>query len=112
MVVTIDAGDLAADCARVEALRRGLGAHLATYRRAAGVSQPELSQAIGRTRSTVSKIEHGTRGMPEALWKVTDDVCRAEGALVAEHSTVAHAERDYRGRCRAHRRNSCEWSRH
>jgi transcriptional regulator with XRE-family HTH domain len=104
VAVTVDAGELAAECAGLEALRRDLGAHLATYRRAAGISQPELSQAIGRTRSTVSKIEHGTRGMPEALWKVTDDLCHAEGALVAEYGTVARAERDYRGRWRAHRR--------
>jgi transcriptional regulator with XRE-family HTH domain len=104
VAVTVDAGDLAAECAGLEALRRDLGAHLATYRRAAGISQPELGQAIGRTRSTVSKIEHGARGMPEALWKITDEVCHAEGALVAEYSTVAQAERDYRGRWRAHRR--------
>jgi transcriptional regulator with XRE-family HTH domain len=104
--VTVDVGGLAADRVRLESLRRGLGAHLATYRRAAGVSQPELGQAIGRTRSTVSKIEHGTRGMPATLWKITDDVCRAEGALVAEHNALAHAERDYRGRWRAHHRQA------
>jgi DNA-binding XRE family transcriptional regulator len=58
---------------RLETLRRGLlGAHLATYRRAAGVSQPELGQAVGRTRSTVSKIEYGTRGMFDAQLKQTD----------------------------------------
>jgi transcriptional regulator with XRE-family HTH domain len=104
--VTVDAGALAVDRVRVEALRCGLGARLATYRRAAGVSQPELGQAIGRTRTTVSKIEKGTRGMPGALWKVTDEVCRAEGALVAEYSALADAERDYRGRWRAHQRQA------
>jgi len=88
------------------ALRRSLGAHLATYRTAAGVSQPELGRAIDRTRSTVSKIEHGTRGMPEKQWKITDDVCRAEGALIAEHSVLAQAEQDYRGLCRAHQRQA------
>ncbi len=98
--VTVEAGDLTADRARAESLRRSLGTHLATYRRAAGVSQPQLGQVIGRTRSMVSKIEHGTRGMPETLWKITDDVCGAEGALVAEHSTLVQAEQD----CRARRR--------
>jgi transcriptional regulator with XRE-family HTH domain len=102
----VDAGGLAADRVRLETLRRGLGAHLATYRRAAGVSQPELGQAISRTRSTVSKIEHGTRGMPAVLWRITDDVCCAGGALVAEHSTLAQAEQDYRGRWRAHHRQA------
>lgn len=101
--MTVDVGVLAVDLVRLEALRRGLGARLAIYRRAAGISQPELSRIIGRTRSTVSKIEHGTRGMPEALWRVADEVCRAEGALVTEYSAVARAEQDYRVRCRAQR---------
>ncbi len=98
--MTGEAGGLAADRARVESLRRSLGAHLATYRVAAGVSQPELGAAIGRTRSLVSKIEHGKRGMPARLWTTADDLCGAQGALVAEHSTLAAAEQDYRGRCR------------
>ena len=102
--VTAEAGDLTADRARLQSLRRSLGAHLATYRLAAGVSQPELGHAVGRTRSTISKIEHGARGMPARLWKITDDVCRADGALVAEHSTLADAEQDYRARCRARAR--------
>jgi transcriptional regulator with XRE-family HTH domain len=99
--VTAGVEDLTADRARLQSLRRSLGAHLATYRMAAGVSQPELGQAVGRTRSTISKIEHGTQGMPAKLWKITDDVCRADGALVAEHSTLADAEQGYRARCRA-----------
>ena len=74
------------------------------YRRAAGVSQPQLGRAIGRTRSTVSKIEAGTRGMPGTLWRITDDVCGAEGALVAEHSTLVQAERDCHARHRAAQR--------
>lgn len=98
---TAEAADLTADRARLTSLRRSLGAHLATYRMAAGMAQPELGQAVGRTRSMISKIEHGTRGMPAKLWKIADDVCRADGALVAEHSTLADAEQDYRARCRA-----------
>ncbi|MGH3801087.1 MAG: helix-turn-helix domain-containing protein [Pseudonocardiaceae bacterium] len=92
--VTGEPSDLTADRARVESLRRSLGTHLAIYRRAAGVSQRQLGRVIGRTRSMVSKIEHGTRGMPGMLWKIADDVCGAEGALVAEYSTLAQAEQD------------------
>jgi transcriptional regulator with XRE-family HTH domain len=98
--VTVEAGDLTTDRARLKSLRRSLGVHLATYRMAAGVSQPELGHAVGRTRSTISKIEHGTRGLPARLWKIADDMCRADGALVAEHSTLADAEQDYRIRVR------------
>jgi transcriptional regulator with XRE-family HTH domain len=103
-VMTVNLGDVAADRAKVEALRRSLGAHLAMYRRAAGLSQPELGQVIGRTRSMISRLEHGTRAMPEALWKITDEVCRAQGALLAEYHTLAEAEQDYRDQRRAHHR--------
>ncbi|MBV8541784.1 MAG: helix-turn-helix domain-containing protein [Pseudonocardiales bacterium] len=104
--MTVDTGEPAADRVRLKTLRHSLGAHLATYRTAAGISQPELAQAIGRTRTTVSKVEHGTRGMPEKQWRITDDVCRADGALVNEHTTLAQAEQDYRGRWRAHQRQA------
>jgi transcriptional regulator with XRE-family HTH domain len=99
----VEEGELAADRARVEVLRAGLGARLATYRTAAGVSQPQLGHAVGRTRSMISKIEHGTRTLPAALWKIADDLCRAGGALVAEHEALAHAQQDYRDRCGTHR---------
>ncbi|MGH3865604.1 MAG: helix-turn-helix domain-containing protein [Pseudonocardiaceae bacterium] len=104
--MTVDTGELTADRARLAILRRSLGLHLATYRHAAGVSQPELAQALGRTRTTISKVEHGTRGMPGKQWKITDDVCRADGALVTEHTTLAQAEQDYRGRWRTHQRQT------
>jgi hypothetical protein len=40
--MAVNVGDVAAGRAKVETLRRNLGAHLAMYRMAAGVSQPEL----------------------------------------------------------------------
>ncbi|MGH3866905.1 MAG: helix-turn-helix domain-containing protein [Pseudonocardiaceae bacterium] len=102
--MTVEVGDLAAERARLDAVRRRLGMRLAAYRRAAGVSQPELGRAVGRTRSMISRIEHGTRAMPEALWTITDEVCCAQGALLAEYNTLAQAEQDYRARCSAHHR--------
>jgi hypothetical protein len=51
----------------------------------------------------ISRIEHGTRTMPEGLWKIADEACRAQGALVAEYHTLAEAEQDYRAQCRAQR---------
>jgi len=101
--MTVTEGDVAVERARVETLRRGLGAHLVMYRRAAGVSQPQLGQALGRTRSMISRIEHGTRVMPEEQWVIADEVCRAEGALIAEHHTLAKVEQDYRAQRHAHR---------
>jgi transcriptional regulator with XRE-family HTH domain len=104
--VTVDVGELAADRIRLGILRRNLGEHLTTYRRAAGVSQPELSRAMGRTRTTVSTVEHGTRGMPEASWRIADEVCGADGALITEYQALAEAEQDYRKRWRAHQRQA------
>lgn len=110
MAVTVDvsddAGGLAADQAKVEVLRRSLGAQLATYRTAAGISQPQLGRALGRTRSMISKIEHGTRALPARLWRIADDLCSAQGVLVAEHSVLAQAERDYCDRRRTHHRRT------
>ncbi len=51
----------------------------------------------------ISRIEHGTRALPQELWKITDEVCHAQGALIAEHHTLAQAEQDYRAQCRAQR---------
>ncbi|MGQ0778849.1 MAG: helix-turn-helix transcriptional regulator [Pseudonocardiales bacterium] len=79
-------------------MRLHLGTQLAAYRKAAGISQPELGAALGKTRTLISKIEHGRRGMPAEQWKV------AEGALVAEHTELTQAEQAYRDRCRARRR--------
>ena len=104
--MTVTEGELAAERVRLGLLRRNLGEHLATYRRAAGISQPELSRAMDRTRTTVSKVEHGTRGMPEASWRIADEVCGAEGALIAEYQALAEAEQDYRERWRAHQRQA------
>jgi hypothetical protein len=44
--------------------------------------------------------------MPAALWAIADELCSAEGALVAEYEALAAAEVDYRDRCRAHRRQA------
>jgi transcriptional regulator with XRE-family HTH domain len=101
--MTVVGGELAAERARLQVLRRALGAHLATCRIAAGVSQPRVGRAVGRTRSMISKIEHGTRALPAALWKIADEVCGAQGVLVAEYQALARAERDYRDRYRTHR---------
>jgi DNA-binding XRE family transcriptional regulator len=98
--VTDDVGDLAAQRARLEVLRLGLGAQLASVRTAAGMSQPQLGQALDRTRSFISKVEHGVRRMPEALWKITDELCRAQGALIAAHTELVCAEQDYRAQRR------------
>ena len=103
MSVIGEMGDLAAQRARLAVLRSGLGAQLGTYRTAAGISQPQLGQALGRTRSLISKVEHGVRGMPEALWTTADELCGADGALIAAYTELAQAEADHRDRRRTRR---------
>lgn len=103
MAVTDEVGDLAAQRARLEVLRIGLGAQLASLRTAAGVSQPQLGQALDRTRSFISKVEHGLRRMPIELWEITDEWCGADGALITAHSELVQAEQDYRARWRSSR---------
>ncbi len=104
MSVIGEMGDLAVERARLEVLRSGLGAQLCTYRTAAGISQPQLGHALGRTRSLISKVEHGARRMPEALWKIADELCGADGALITAYTELAQAETDHRDRHRTRRR--------
>jgi transcriptional regulator with XRE-family HTH domain len=101
--VTDDRGDLATQHANLEALRSGLGVQLASLRTAAGVSQPQLGQALKRTRSFISKVEHGIRRMPVELWRIADELCAAHGELVTAHNELVQAERDYRAGCRSSR---------
>ena len=103
MSVIGEMGDLAAQRARLEVLRSGLGAQLISYRTAAGISQPQLGHALGRTRSLISKVEHGVRGMPEALWTIADELCGAQGALIAAYTELAQAEADHHDHRRTRR---------
>ncbi|MGH3755785.1 MAG: helix-turn-helix domain-containing protein [Pseudonocardiaceae bacterium] len=107
--MTGDHGDLAADDliterVRLAKMRRGLGASLAGYREIAGVSQTELAKAVDRSPSMVSKVENGEKCLSAPLWKIADQVCTAQGALLAEYRKYAEAERDVRARWQDHHR--------
>jgi len=95
---------MVAEEAGLDALRRDLGHRLVTYRNAAGVTQRALASAIGRTRTMMSRVEHGKRGLTAQQWTIIDDVCHAEGNLVAAHGVLATAEQDHRARARDKRR--------
>lgn len=107
--MTGDHGDLTADDliterARLAEMRRGLGASLADYREAARVSQTELAKALDRSPSMVSKAENGEKCLSAPLWEIADQVCTAQGALLAEYREYAEAERDVRARWQNHHR--------
>jgi len=101
--VTDDVGDLVAQRTNLEVLRSRLGAQLASARAVAGISQPQLGQVLRRTRSFISKVEHGVRRMPAELWKIADELCDADGELITAHTELVQAEQAYRAQCRASR---------
>lgn len=78
--------------ARVDARR--LGATLAAYREAAGLTQQNLADETLRERSGVAKIEGGHRDPELVWWAQADRVCRAEGALLEAYfeTEAARAE--------------------
>ncbi|MGH3833654.1 MAG: helix-turn-helix domain-containing protein [Pseudonocardiaceae bacterium] len=70
-------------------LRRGLGAQLAVYRTAAELTQDQLAKAAFRDRTTVAPIEKGRHRGDERFWRIADDFCGAQGALLAAFHAVA-----------------------
>ncbi|MGH3565590.1 MAG: helix-turn-helix domain-containing protein [Pseudonocardia sp.] len=93
--MTTEDVDIEAERARVNALRRELGDRLGKYRQAAGVTQRILGETLGRTRTMMSRIESGARGMTAEQWAVADEVCGAQGALITAHRALAAAELEY-----------------
>ncbi len=76
-----------------------LGQRLAASRRAARLSQTALGGLIGCVRSTVSHIERARRRSDRTFWRLADQHCRADGALLATYGALAAAEVDYLARC-------------
>lgn len=94
---------LAADRAKLDAVRRELGQQLARYRQGAGFSQRQLAEAAGISRCTVSLVESSKRGFSEAAWAVVDAALSADGALLTHHGVVADAEREHHAKVRRRR---------
>lgn len=57
-------------------------------------------------QNTKPDLQSGARRPHDAaeLWTIADEACGAEGALAAEYTALAQAERDYRDQCRTERR--------
>jgi transcriptional regulator with XRE-family HTH domain len=64
-------------------LRRALGDRLATFRRAAEVTQGQLADATTCDRTNVVHIEKGRNRGDERFWGIADEVCQAGGVLLA-----------------------------
>ncbi|MGH3879853.1 MAG: helix-turn-helix domain-containing protein [Actinophytocola sp.] len=71
--------------ADITALRRDLGERLATFRKAARVTQGQLAAAAYLDRTTVSHIERGRTRADETFWQTADQVTIAGGQLLAAY---------------------------
>jgi transcriptional regulator with XRE-family HTH domain len=69
--------------ADIAALRRELGERLATFRKAAGVTQGRLASVAYVDRTTVSHIERGRTRADETFWQTADQETAAGGQLLA-----------------------------
>jgi transcriptional regulator with XRE-family HTH domain len=72
----------------IDNARHELGAELAAYRRAAGLSQAELASFVSYSRSTVANVETGRQHVPADFWEKADLACHAAGALVRASNDV------------------------
>lgn len=81
-------------------MRRVLGAQLAAYRQAAELSQGQLAIAALVDRTTVAHIEKGRSRADERFWKIADQRCHAEGALLTGFHTWQAAHQDHEVRTR------------
>ena len=73
--------------------RRVLGARLAACRRAAALSQQELADKAGFSRSAIGNAETGRPGASGDFWNSVDKAVSAGGSLVAAYADIDAAAR-------------------
>jgi transcriptional regulator with XRE-family HTH domain/tetratricopeptide (TPR) repeat protein len=76
-------------------LRRALGERLATFRRAAELTQGQLADATICDRTNVVHIEKGRNRGDERFWGIADEVCKADGALLAGFHELEAAKAEH-----------------
>jgi transcriptional regulator with XRE-family HTH domain len=108
-------GDMAREPEAIAEQRRGLGERLATFRRAAGLTQAKLADAVAYDRSTLAHIERGQGRADERFWRAADDACRANGDLLAAfhefEATKAEHDQEARQRVLVEARAKADWFR-
>lgn len=83
-------------------IRRALGRQLASFRKAAGLSQADLGRSTAYHRSTVAHIESGTGRADETrFWDTVDKLTHAAGTLVAEFAHLCAAKHAHDMQARA-----------
>ncbi|MGW3472538.1 helix-turn-helix domain-containing protein [Saccharopolyspora sp. NPDC000995] len=69
-------------------LRRALGATLARHREASGFHQGELGSLTHYSRTSISHIEAGRQFPGRDFWTKVDEICDAQGSLVAQFDVI------------------------
>ncbi|HUY46050.1 MAG TPA: helix-turn-helix transcriptional regulator [Streptosporangiaceae bacterium] len=70
-----------------------LGRQLAACRRVAGLSQAQLAEKTGFSRSTIANVETGRQHAPGEFWESADTAVSAGGSLVSAHEKLEKAAR-------------------
>jgi transcriptional regulator with XRE-family HTH domain len=86
---------MAREPADITELRRALGERLATFRKAADVTQGQLAAAAYLDRTTVSHIEKGRARADEVFWQKADQLTEASGQLVTAFRQLEAAKLEY-----------------
>lgn len=76
----------------IATLRRDLGQLLAKYRSGAHLSQGDLGGKTNYSRTSIAHIESGRQSTNRAFWETTDEVCHADGVLIAKYEATLQAE--------------------
>jgi transcriptional regulator with XRE-family HTH domain len=92
---------MAREPADIAELRRALGERLATFRKAADVTQGQLASATYLDRTTISHIEKGRARADEAFWKTADVAIAADGQLLASYRQLEAARQEQEASGRA-----------
>lgn len=75
--------DVTREASAITELSRALGDRLATFRKAAGVTQAQLGGHTYCDRTRIAHLEKGRARADEPFWQAADEFLRAEGGLMA-----------------------------
>jgi DNA-binding XRE family transcriptional regulator len=72
--------------------KRALSTALSAYRRAAGLTQPQLADLVGMSVTTIGHAETGRTWQSRPFWELADKALNAGGELLRLHDTCRAAE--------------------
>lgn len=92
---------MAREPADIADLRRALGERLATFRKAADITQGQLAAVAYLDRTTVSHIEKGRARADEAFWQTADRLTEAGGQLLTAYRQLEAARHEHKATTRS-----------